>query len=302
MMTTTAAHPKKFPPCPDSLSPAQIEQYWRDGFLAFENALAPAEITEACEAFTSIVRGHAFNPERSEYRPAQSNGGNHSGAQFRSRTSPMFFQLEAGYEPRPDALDDLERKIRKFMGFEKEAPIFERMTTAHPKTHGLLPTLLGGPIALYQSMALIKPANVGSEKPWHQDNAYFSTGDLNGVVGTWIALDDVTIENGCMHVLPGGHRAGPLKHHHTFDCEIEPDRFDRSAAMPIELKAGGILIFHGNLPHQTPRNASDRRRRAVQFHYRRGDNAVIPHEDYDRIFAEADGTPASCAAARRDGF
>ena len=101
-----------------------------------------------------------------------------------------------------------------------------------------------------------------------------------------------------MHVLSGGHRLGPLRHQHTSDCEIAGERFDRSEAIPIEIKAGGILIFHSNLPHQTPVNESARRRRALQFHYRAADNPRIEHESYKSIFVEKDGTPATCHAAR----
>jgi len=81
-------------------------------------------------------------------------------------------------------------------------------------------------------MALIKPPLIGSEKPWHQDNAYFAVEDLDGVVGRWIALDDVTIENGCMHMLSGQHRHGPMRHHHKLGCEIMPERIDSSKAIP----------------------------------------------------------------------
>jgi phytanoyl-CoA hydroxylase len=291
-----------FPACPDLLTATQIEDYWRQGWLAFEQALTADEVAAARAALSTIVYDHVSDPTRSEFRPGKVRHSNQCGAEYHSRTSRMFFQLEPGFEPGAADAREIELQIRKFMHFEHETPLFEQMTTVHAKTRGLLPTILGGPVVLYQCMALIKPPRIGSEKPWHQDNAYFSVKNMDGVIGTWIALDDVTVENGCMHVLSGAHRAGPLQHHHTFDCEIRPDRFDKSAAVPIELKAGGILIFHGNLPHQTPRNDSDHRRRALQFHYRRTDNEVISHEEYDRIFAEADGAPASCAAARRNGF
>ncbi len=292
----------KFPPCPDVLTSTHREEYEREGFLAFEGALSAAEVDDARAALSAIVRDHAFDSSRGKWTPGDPTQGNQGGALLRSLSSRLLFQVESGYEPDPADVDELELKIRKFMWFEQDAPIFQRFTTSHPRTVGILPSLLGGPIELYQSMALIKPPRIGSEKPWHQDNAYFSVKELDGVIGTWIALDDVTVENGCMHVLPGGHRLGPMQHHHTFDCEIRADRFDRSLAVPIELKAGGILLFHANLPHQTPPNHSDSRRRAVQFHYRRTTNAVIPQSEYDTVFAEADGSPASCDAARRNGF
>jgi phytanoyl-CoA hydroxylase len=182
------------------------------------------------------------------------------------------------------------------MNFEHAAPIFEKMVFSHPRTQPILRSLLGEEPILFQSMALLKPPG-GVEKPWHQDNAYFSTENPQGVIGTWIALDDASVANGCMHFLPGGHLRGPLKHHHTSDCEIMTGRFDVSQAVPVPLRAGGIIFFHGNIPHQTPPNHSNQRRRALQFHYRAASNQNVARDIYDQIFCESDGTPASCAAA-----
>jgi ectoine hydroxylase-related dioxygenase (phytanoyl-CoA dioxygenase family) len=150
---------------------------------------------------------------------------------------------------------------------------------------------------MFQDMALVKPPFIGSEKPWHQDNAYFSVTPLDSVLGVWIALDEATAANGCMHVLRGGHQLGALRHFHGRDCEIMPQRVDESQALAVPLPPGGAMFFYGMLPHQTPPNSSPDRRRALQFHYRSASSQVVPRDEYDRIYAEADGTPASCAAA-----
>ncbi len=117
----------------------------------------------------------------------------------------------------------------------------------------------------------------------------------------WIAVDDATLENGCMHVLPGQHRRGPLRHHHTSDCEIVSDRIDRTLAVPVPLAAGGIMLFSAMLPHQTPPNLTASRRRALQFQYRGVGTHEVSKEEYGKVFAEADGSPASCALAYENG-
>ena len=80
------------------------------------------------------------------------------------------------------------------------------------------------------------------------------------------------------------------------------DRLDPSLAVPVELPPGGALLFYGMLPHQTPPNRSPDRRRALQFHYHAATATRLPAADYDRVYAEADGTPASCEAARQQGI
>ena len=288
--------------CPTSLNEDQLAEYWDKGYLAFENALSPEEVEVARNDLRNLFLGYAFNEDVAEYKPPSKEQTNYSGASFKSKTSPCWVLLEPGFEPNPDDLEEVEQKVRKTAHFQDESELFKSLYTSHPKVMGLVKSILGNAVELYQSMALVKPAYGGVEKPWHQDNAYFCVENLDQVVGCWIALDDASAENGCMHVLAQGHRLGPLKHHHTFDCEILPDRFDSTPAIPIELKAGGMLLFHSNLPHQTPVNNSSERRRALQYHYRSSDNKVITNEEYYNVFKEADGTPASCVAAVPENF
>src|SRR5262249_52316205 len=106
-----------------------------------------------------------------------------------------------------------------------------------------------------------------------------------------------SVDNGCMHVLAGEHKLGPRKHHHDRDCEIIPNRLNPANAIPIELQAGGGMFFAGMLPHQTPPNPSPKPPRALQFHYRSATSQIVSGEEYNRVYAEADGTPASCGAA-----
>ncbi|MFU8780921.1 MAG: phytanoyl-CoA dioxygenase family protein [Kiritimatiellia bacterium] len=280
-----------------SITDPQIETYREQGFIVVQDAFTPEEISKAKTALEDIITRYAFNDALSDYVPPRNQATNQAGAVFRAKDQSVFFSMEPGYQPDPTRIDEISLHIRKFFNLEYAAPIFEKIVFSHPRTQPILRTLLGDEPVLFQSMALLKPPG-GVEKPWHQDNAYFSTGNPDSVIGTWIALDDATIENGCMHFLPGGHHHGPLRHHHTTDCEILPDRFDRSKAVPVPLKAGGIIFFHGNIPHQTPPNQSSQRRRALQFHYRAAGNTKVDRETYDHIFCESDGTPASCAAAQ----
>ena len=281
---------------------AQIQTYEEQGFIVLENIFTPEEIEQAQNALEDIVTQYAFNDALCEYRPPANTKTNQSGAIFLAKDgSGLQFSTEPGYQPDPSRIHEISMRIRKFFHLEHAAPIIEKIVFSHPQMQPILRTLLQDEPVLFQSMALLKPPG-GVEKPWHQDNAYFSTENPDSVIGTWIALDDATIENGCMHFLPGGHRHGPMRHHHTTDCEILPDRFDKSKAVAAPVRAGGIIFFHGNIPHQTPPNHSAQRRRALQFHYRAAGNPTVDRDAYDNIFAEKDGTPASCAAARPQNF
>ncbi len=287
----------------EKLTDVQMEQYRELGYLAFEGVLSPEEV-EASRAELKALLGRPFADAEcgkwEEGRPMGKN--NHSGPSFQMKENRSFFQLESDCDWSGLSADELELKVRKYMWFDEESDYYQKMVKAHKGLFSVLDSVFPQGVELYQSMALVKPPRIGSEKPWHQDNAYFSIKDPNGTIGIWIALDDAQVENGCMHVLPGGHKMGPLKHEHTFDCEIKKDRFDPEGMLPIPLKPGGALFFHGNLPHWTPINSSDSRRRALQFHYRSVDNPIISAEEYDAVFVEADGSPATCHAATPENF
>jgi len=280
-MNTT--FPSRLDRCPERLSEEQLGQYHKDGWLAFDEVLSSGEVENAREAISDLIGSAGRDPEARGWR-----------------VDKFWIQFEPSYTPDEDQpIASLELKVRKIAGFHKSHPHFEYLALSHPHIQGVVSSILGASPILFQEMALIKPPFIGSEKPWHQDDAYFSFVPLGQILGCWIALDDATIENGCMHVLRAGHHLGPKKHHHTFDCEIESGRVDISSAEPVEIPAGGGMFFHGLLPHQTPPNASAERRRALQFHYRGAETRALSREEYDAVFAEADGTPASCAAAPR---
>ncbi|EGB12986.1 hypothetical protein AURANDRAFT_19085, partial [Aureococcus anophagefferens] len=150
--------------------------------------------------------------------------------------------------------------MRKAMGFAKYSrPIRER-AVEDPRLNSLVRALLGdADFELYQDMALLKPPGGGREKPWHQDAAYFNLAADARVVGCWIALDAATPDNGCLVFERGGHARGELPHFPVRDyqlCDAEP----RRDVVACPLPPGGLVLFHGRVPHGTATNASPRPR------------------------------------------
>lgn len=286
-----------YPTLPDRPDATMIERYREDGYLAFEQVLTPDEVRQASEGINALVHKYAFNEELTEhvYKGSGQKMKNGRGMLFKSRTSDFHFQVEGDYEARADRLDELADNIRKFQSFDMELPIYDYISHKHPKLRALLGAVLGEDYLPYSSMALCKPAGIGAEKPWHQDLAYFAVNRFDGVAGVWIALDRATVDNGCMHVIPGGHRTGPRPHYWSkVDCEISTEEVNPADAVAIELPPGGLMIFDGLLPHETPANRSDLRRRALQFHYRSADTQVVPREEYMKKFTRGDGLFIGC--------
>ncbi len=137
---------------------------------------------------------------------------------------------------------------------------------------GLLTKLVSPNVKCVQSMVFMK----GPGKPgqaWHQDEVPLPTRDQS-LIGIWIAIDDATIENGCVWVHPGSHQPGLLYEREPhqdkrFDGVPESQHvpYDDNDAVPVEMKAGSILFFSGYLLHRSLNNRTrDRFRRALVYH------------------------------------
>jgi hypothetical protein len=137
----------------------------------------------------------------------------------------------------------------------------------------VLQSLIGPDIKSMQTMLFVKKAGMPGQA-WHQDEHFIATRDAS-LCGAWIALDDATVENGCLWMHPGSHKAGviyPMKPHGDprFDHSDEMYGFpyDPDGGVPVELKAGGVAFFNGYVLHRSLKNeAAGGFRRALVTHY-----------------------------------
>src|SRR5207248_2286904 len=99
-------------------------------------------------------------------------------------------------------------------------------------------SLLGPDLKLYQDQVFMKPPGVGSRQPYHQDQPWgFQIDPPELMVTCWLALDDVTLENGCMRVLPGTHRNGALPREVVEEYERRALEDCLKEEVPLQLKA-----------------------------------------------------------------
>jgi len=157
------------------------------------------------------------------------------------------------------------------------SPVMERYVK-HPKICGILSQITAahlpfwdGSVKSMQSMYFVKPPGFQGQA-WHQDEIYIPTRDRS-LIGAWIAVDDATLGNGCLWVIPGSHRNGYLYPQHAnenpeeFDFAPESYGFDESAEIPVEVKAGTLVFFNGYLLHRSRKNNGDTYRRVLVNHY-----------------------------------
>ena len=221
----------------------QIDFFHREGYLAIDQVFDAKQVEQAGSAIDELIDGG--NPD---FRGVQFEAG--IGTKNAGQMGP----------------EQRRRAVRKLMNFVD----FDVRLKALAEDAGiitLLERLMGEPPLIFQEMALLKGPG-GREKPWHQDCAYFDLPLGTTVVGVWIALDEATPQNGCLHVMPGTHREGPVEHFKVRDWQICDTQIQRKRDLVVPLPAGGCLLWHGMLHHCSPTNLSDSRRRALQFHYK----------------------------------
>ncbi|MCH7637386.1 MAG: phytanoyl-CoA dioxygenase family protein, partial [Proteobacteria bacterium] len=124
---------------------------------------------------------------------------------------------------------------------------------------------------ILQSMYIFKPPHIGGEVYCHQDSTFLYT-EPESCTGFWFALEDATVDNGCMHFIPGAH-LGPLKELHyrgddgkmTFKT-LDDTPWPEGATVPAEAEVGALVIFDGRAPHLSGPNRSDKSRHAYTLH------------------------------------
>jgi phytanoyl-CoA hydroxylase len=145
-------------------------------------------------------------------------------------------------------------------------PEYQKLTN-HPKLIEGLKSIMGPDIFLYESALVYKPKDKKNEVPWHQD--FMNRTDEPEKFIVWIALDDVTVDNGALKFIPGSHKNGFLPYHRvkgeTHHTRLNLDGIDLENYKYGEMKKGDALIFHHLLLHSSDRISSDKPRRAYRF-------------------------------------
>jgi len=149
-------------------------------------------------------------------------------------------------------------------------PVFDEFSRSADLAEVARRVGFGDPVIL-QSMYIFKPPNIGGEVVCHQDSTYIYT-EPESCVGFWFALEDATLENGCMQFIPGGHKL-PLKkrNYRGADGKLVTETLDdtpwpEEKKVPCEAKAGTLVIFDGRAPHLSATNRSSKSRHAYTLH------------------------------------
>jgi ectoine hydroxylase-related dioxygenase (phytanoyl-CoA dioxygenase family) len=226
-----------------SLTPRQVEFFQENGYLILGKLFAEEELDALRRRAEWIASGDATHvPE--QYRQVE----------------PLVAQGER-------AAEDYVLSLRKL----SHLAWYDDVMLAHardPRITDRVAALLGPDLKLYQDQLFMKPPHVGSRQKYHQDQPlgfYIDPPEL--MTTCWLALEDATLENGCLRVLPGTHQSGVSPVEVIQEYERRAVEEGLPEEVPLELTAGVCSLHHGHLLHCSTPNLSGKRRRGYATHY-----------------------------------
>ena len=247
-----------------ALTAEQKEQFERDGFLVVRGLFSEQQVAAVKERLAYYIR-EGLRMLREGQKP-EADTVNFNGVLI--QLEPLVAKGE--YMP-----NDPLYAVRKVWNFFGRDEVLTQLAT-NPHLLDIVEDLMGSSaIWFFADKALLKPPKIGVEKPWHQDLPYFPFEPKDEPqihVAAWIALDEATVENGCMQYIPGSHKLGNITTSHVDTHGLghlaaDMSKVDTSKAVIVEAKPGDVSFHDGLALHYSAPNTSDKPRWALVLDY-----------------------------------
>jgi phytanoyl-CoA hydroxylase len=252
------------------LTTQQLADYERDGFLCLEGFLS----LTACRALKQRAEELVRNwqpPDVISIFSTREQTRTTDDYFLESGDKVCFFFEEEAFAPDGELLRSKEQAINKIgHALHDLDPVFDHFSRT-PKLAALVADLGVSEPLLLQSMYIFKQPGIGGEVSCHQDSTFLYT-EPPSVIGLWFAIEDATLENGCLWAIRGGHKLG-LKSRFVRAAGggVRFEIYDHSPwpqenLVPLEAQQGTLIVLHGLLPHLSQANRSARSRHAYSLH------------------------------------
>jgi len=253
-----------------TITPKQLSQYSRDGFLVLENFVDRAACQRLRDRAEQLV--HDFDPAGvisifSTREQSRLTDDYFLGSSDKIR----FFFEENAFLADGSLRQSKERSINKIgHALHDLDPVFNEFSRT-PRLKQLVADLDVKQPLLLQSMYIFKQPNIGGEVDCHQDSTFLYTEPV-AIAGLWFALEEATIENGCLWAFRGGHKCGLKSRWRrapeggmSFDT-LDSTPWPEDQLEPLEVDEGTLIVLDGLLPHKSLANRSARSRHAYTLH------------------------------------
>lgn len=259
-----------------------LEKFQRDGFLIIESFNSEQECDELMQRAAELTAKFDYKGHPSVFQTSEQTRTSDEYFLNSSGNISFFFEKDA-FDENGSLKNDIHHSLNKIgHALHDIDPVFKRFSRS-PQMKQLAAELDLSDALIIQSMYIFKHAKIGGVVDVHQDSTFLYT-EPQSCVGFWFALEDATIENGCMWAKPGGHRTNLRSWFHRKDIGTEFQIFDNSPfeldeMIPLEVKKGACIVLDGLLPHYSQPNVSGKSRHAYAIHTIDG-KAVYPEKNW----------------------
>ncbi|MCJ1413189.1 hypothetical protein MMC19_007293 [Ptychographa xylographoides] len=274
------------------LTPAQLASYNTNGYLILPDALSPTTVSTLLTETHDLLASFPLSTHPlTRFSTGESSAHVSDDYFLTSGDKIRYFFEEDAFASDGSLTKPKERAINKIGHYlhALSQPFREATLT---NTHASIARDLGfkDPKVL-QSMIICKQPEIGGRVPPHQDSTFLYTNPPSAV-GFWLALEDATVDNGCLSFANGSHKRAPITSRFvrridgagTEFTTVEGARFPRGSESEQgnvdqeeeytlgEVKAGTLVLIHGNLLHKSEKNMSQKGRIIYTFHIIEGES------------------------------
>ncbi|XP_043695456.1 phytanoyl-CoA dioxygenase [Telopea speciosissima] len=250
-----------------NLNPEQLQAFHSQGFLVIDSFSSPEEIDGMRKQMDQLL--DEFDCSSVSIFSTKNQKKLTDDYFYESAEKISFFFEEKAFDDDGNLKQPKQLSINKVgHALHEIDPVFSKFCRSE-KTSNLFVSLGYKRPVIIQSMYIFKQPGIGGEVVPHQDNSFLYT-DPPSCTGLWLALEDATIINGCLWAIPGSHKNGLVRRFFRNEEGVHFDRpspaFDQKDFVALEVKAGSLVVIHGDLIHQSFENQSPKSRHALSLH------------------------------------